>query len=102
MTYYGLTATHILTIIAVALFVLYLVLFFVARYMERNRTASEVHILLDSLKRCSSGDTTQCEKCEYRHRGTKNQTCGDILLKDSEKTIKDQQKLIGKFAKMME
>lgn len=100
MTYYGLTATHILTLIAVSLFVLYVILFFVAKRMERNRTASEVHILLDSLNLCYSGD--QCEKCEYRHRVTKHQTCREALLLDAKKVIKDQNKLIAKFAKMME
>lgn len=99
MIYYGLTITHILTLIAASLFVLFLILYLISMHMERNRPATEVQIILDSLNRCYYGG--QCKKCEYRNRKTDQQTCRETLLYDANKVIKEQHKLIAKFAKMM-
>jgi hypothetical protein len=99
MIYYGISPTQILAVIAIALVILYLVLLIVAEILERKGAA--IQTVVDSLQRCSSGDKDKCEKCEYRHRGTPNQTCVEMLLQDSESLINDQQELIAKFGKKM-
>ena len=57
--------------------------------------------IIEATKICASGGEAKCNKCPYRLRHTLFRTCSENLMLDANKLMKEQQKLIAKYGKII-